>query len=101
MATGLLAPVDAMGATDMLTRAVFYGRLRDRVGASEVALPLTARLSIDDFRALLASEDSDLLIDLSASSIRIAVNDVMAARGEVFFVSPGDEVAFMPPFSGG
>lgn len=85
----------------MQTTAVFYGRLRDRAGAERRATPLMGPIDLSTFRAQIAGEDAELASDLAAPFIRVAINDEFVPRGEPVLVRPGDEVAFMPPLSGG
>jgi len=81
--------------------AIFYGRLRECAGAERRSIALAAPVDLDAFRALVATDDPDLRDALSAPAVRIAVNDVLSPRGAEIIVRPGDEIAFMPPFSGG
>ena len=74
------------------------GRLRDAAGWRERKLD-TAPSSLSALRALLASEDALLGEALSATSVQAAVNKVLV-RGDIALAA-GDEVAFMPPMSGG
>jgi sulfur-carrier protein len=74
----------------------FFGRLRDAAGAAErlVAPPAEVR-DTEALRAWLG-RDCPALLD---ASVRLAVNDEMIVanrpiRGE-------DEIAFLPPMSGG
>ena len=81
-------------------RVVYCGRLQDvaRLRWTDVAPPAdvaTARA----LRDWLTREDSGLRAALLDPSVRIVVNDevVLGDRG----LAPGDEIAFMPPVSGG
>lgn len=73
-------------------KILFFGRLRD--GAPAGATPP----GIDDTDALRAwlGRDRPELLD---ASVRIAVNDEMILGNRV--LDEGDEVAFLPPMSGG
>ena len=86
---------------DMHAIAIFYGRLRECADAERRSIALTAPVELGAFRALLTANDPDLRDALSAPTVRIAVNDVLSPRGAEIIVRPGDEIAFMPPFSGG
>ena len=74
------------------------GRLREAAGWRERSLD-PAPSSLSALRALLGAEDAMLGEALAATSVQAAVNKVLA-RGDVA-LSPDDEVAFMPPMSGG
>lgn len=79
-----------------MARVLLFGRLRDIAGWSERALPAD---TLDALTAALAAQAPDLGEALRAKGVRVAVNLEMV-RGEVL-LRPDDEVAFMPPMSGG
>ena len=71
---------------------LFLGRLQDSAGAAErtiSAQPTVAGL-IDSFEPELAAA-------LRSDKVRVAVNGVLGATQ----LADGDEVAFLPPVSGG
>lgn len=84
-----------------MARALFFGRLRDAAGCSERQVAIDRIVDINVFRRLAADGDAQLEAALATSSIRVAVNAVIASRVEGSRIAPDDEVAFMPPFSGG
>ncbi len=84
-----------------MARVMFFGRLRDIAQCSEKSVQLDGALSLDAFRRLVASGDDDLVRALGEGSIRVAVNAIIAPRSGAVVIHPGDDVAFMPPFSGG
>ncbi|MBT9445199.1 MAG: MoaD/ThiS family protein [Hyphomonadaceae bacterium] len=84
-----------------MARVMFFGRLRDIAQCSERPVPFDGALSLDAFRRLVASGDDDLARALQADSTRVAVNATIAPRSVDLVIHPGDDVAFMPPFSGG
>lgn len=97
------APV-ALGCAALeatLAKALFFGRLRDQAGVAERDVALGAAVELADFRRLASAGDEDLAVALAAPSIRIAVNAVLAPVATGYSISPNDDVAFMPPFSGG
>jgi molybdopterin synthase sulfur carrier subunit len=75
---------------------LFFGRLQDAVGTNALAatLPDDVR-DTDAVRSWLGS-DHPVLCD---PSVRIAVNAEMTAANRA--VGDGDEIAFLPPMSGG
>lgn len=80
----------------MALKLVFLGRLADAAGAEEREVA-----SVPSIAALLAGLEPELSAALGAARVRIAVNgNVVADRG-VFTLRDGDEVAFLPPVSGG
>jgi molybdopterin synthase sulfur carrier subunit len=75
---------------------LFFGRLRDAVGASALRLDLPAHVSdTQSLRAWLADRHPDL----SDPLVRIAVNAELQPEGAP--ISATDEIAFLPPMSGG
>ena len=84
-----------------MAKVLFFGRLRDQAGVAEKQVGLGRATEIAEFRRLVAAGDDKLEAALAAPAVRIAVNARLAPVGAACSVSPGDEVAFMPPFSGG
>lgn len=84
-----------------MTHVRFFGRLRERAGSAGYPVPLAAPAGLAEFREKAAMGDSELLAALSDPAIRVAVNGTILAPGADTAVAPGDEVAFLPPFSGG
>jgi molybdopterin converting factor small subunit len=84
----------------IMTRILFFGNLKDRAGRSEmtVSLPPSAR-NHKSVAAFIAGSDESLGAALSARSVRIAV-DREIVGADATFDGP-EEIAFMPPFSGG
>ncbi|MFC0590509.1 MoaD/ThiS family protein [Novosphingobium aquiterrae] len=74
---------------------VFLGRLADVAGATqlEAAPGLLANV--------LARLPGELAIALLDERVRIAHNGVLVSESEALIVAAGDEVAFLPPVSGG
>ena len=80
----------------MPLRLVFLGRLEDAAGAPEREVPVAASLD-----GVLASLEPDLAAALSGDRVRLAINGALIAdRGTARFAD-GDELAFLPPVSGG
>lgn len=81
-------------------RVLFFASLREAVGREEVFLELPDSARIDD---LLASLDdilsAEAMAALRAENVRLAVNqEMLTAPGRL---GPNDEVAFLPPVTGG
>lgn len=84
-----------------MAKLVFLGRLEDVAGAPEIALdPLRGAT----LAQIMAGFPAELAAALSSPKIRIAVNGAVLgpdqALGELA-IGEGDEVAFLPPVSGG
>lgn len=80
----------------MALKLVFLGRLEDAAGAGERLVPHAPALA-----AVLAALEPDLAEALRAPRIRIAVNGVLARDAAALVLADGDELAFLPPVSGG
>jgi molybdopterin synthase sulfur carrier subunit len=81
-------------------RVLFFASLREAVGREEVLLELPDPARIDD---LLASLDgllsAEAMAALRAENVRLAVNqEMLTVPGPL---RPNDEVAFLPPVTGG
>jgi molybdopterin converting factor subunit 1 len=74
-----------------------FARLRDIAGASELSRELAAGATIGDVWRQLAGEFPELT--QYERAISSAVNADYARMDHV--LGPGDEVAFLPPVSGG
>ena len=80
----------------MAVRLVFLGKLADLAGVDEreIAAPL-------DWDGLLAALRGPVAEAVSAERTRIAINGALLADKALFFANDGDEVALLPPVSGG
>lgn len=76
-------------------RLLFLGRLEDVAGAS--------RRDVDtgSLDSVLSALDPDLARALRGDRIRIAVNGELVADRSNLILADGDEIAFLPPVSGG
>lgn len=78
-----------------MARLVFLGRLADLAGAAELAV------APGDLEAILASLPPALAIALLDEKVRIARNGELLVNPGRVIVAAGDEIAFLPPVSGG
>ena len=80
----------------MAVKLVFLGRLADLAGAAErdIAPPL-------DWRSLAAALEPALAEAIAGEKIRVAVNGTLLADRAALTAQDGDEVALLPPVSGG
>ena len=82
----------------MALKVLLMGRLRDVAGWRERDLePVPASLSA--LRDLLSREDEALGEALHGQGVQAAVNRALTREDPV--LASGDEVAFLPPMSGG
>jgi molybdopterin synthase sulfur carrier subunit len=78
-----------------VARLVFLGRLEDVAGAAE------REVSGGSLAAILGGLDPELAAALSADRIRLALNGTLVKERGDLMVGEGDELAFLPPVSGG
>ena len=84
----------------MSGQILLFGKLKDAFGTPTIAWP-GAPTTVAELRAGLIARNPDLAPLLAARSMRIAVNQELVADEAGWRLSPGDEVALMPPLSGG
>jgi molybdopterin synthase sulfur carrier subunit len=79
---------------------LFFASLRETLACERVALAETGPLTLSELIERLVIELGSHARDaLTAESVRVAVNQTLV-QGNVA-VSAGDEVAFLPPVTGG
>ena len=78
-------------------KVLFFGRLKDVVGQSEESIDLADSSTIEQLFALYASRIPEL--GKYRSSVVASCNEEFASWDTP--LRPGDEVAFLPPVSGG
>lgn len=79
-------------------KVLLFGGLGARLGR-EVELDLGGSPTIADVRRALARLHPGAAGDLAATRTRACVNDELALEDRL--VGPADEIAFLPPLSGG
>jgi molybdopterin synthase sulfur carrier subunit len=79
-----------------MARVLLFGPLRDLAGWRERELSAT---SLAELRRALGAEDPRLADALAAPGVQVALDQAIV-RGDAA-LSPGAEVAFLPPMSGG
>jgi molybdopterin synthase sulfur carrier subunit len=80
----------------MSLRLVFLGRLEDVAGVVEREVETIA--SVD---GVLATLDPELATALGADRVKLAVNGMLFHDRAAPVLKDGDELAFLPPVSGG
>lgn len=82
-----------------------FGRLRDLAGAATVRVPVVRRdgshLTAARLRSLAADHIPQIAAALDGSTVRIAINREIVADEQGRIIQPTDEVALLPPLSGG
>jgi len=80
-----------------MARLLFLGRLEDIAGVPELVIPLTEPTSLGDVLTMLPPFVAEAL---AGPKIKLALNGALVAAGGLV-VGAGDELAFLPPVSGG
>jgi molybdopterin converting factor subunit 1 len=80
-----------------MIKVLLFGAAADRAGTREIELPVDEGVTLAEIWPLLAGRHPDL--SPMRDTLAFAINGEYA-RGEAG-VSPGDEVAVLPPVSGG
>lgn len=78
-----------------MARLVFLGRLEDVAGGAEREVPAGALADV------LSALDPDLAAALGGDRIRLALNGTLIVDRAAVVLGEGDELAFLPPVSGG
>lgn len=78
----------------------FFASLQERVGADRLAIELAPGQGITELLTCLRRQlEPDASAALEAENVRIAVNHALVTPP--FALGEGDEVAFLPPVTGG
>jgi sulfur-carrier protein len=80
-----------------VARLVFLGRLEDLAGSAVVALPLAGPTAWPDLLALLPPSLAEAV---QGPKVRLALNGAIVGT-EGLTLGDADELAFLPPVSGG
>lgn len=80
----------------MALKLVFLGRLEDAAGAPEREVAFAPSLT-----TVLAALEPGLAAELQGERIRWAVSGALVRRDALPVLKEGDEIAFLPPVSGG
>jgi molybdopterin converting factor subunit 1 len=78
-------------------RILFFAQLKDVTGCAEISLEPTSPLTADAVWAVLLERFPELSVH--RSQVRLARNWEYTAPGTLYH--PGDEIALVPPVSGG
>jgi molybdopterin converting factor small subunit len=81
-------------------KVLLFGKLKDAFGAASVPLPDGVGTAAT-LRVRLSELYPDLASQLMAKSVRIAVNQKLVADESAATLSAADEIALLPPLSGG
>ena len=84
----------------MAGSVLLFGRLKDAFGAPTILLPEGVATAAA-LRTRLSELYPDLASQLVAKSVRIAVNQKLVVDEDAARIVSGDEIALLPPLSGG
>jgi molybdopterin converting factor subunit 1 len=84
----------------MTGTVLLFGRLKDAFGAPSIPLP-EGVATVAALREKLIDLNPDLAGILRARTVRIAVNQELVADEAGTSISAADEIALLPPLSGG
>jgi molybdopterin synthase sulfur carrier subunit len=80
----------------MAVKLVFLGKLADLAGAPERAVEAPL-----DWASLVEALEGPLGDAVAGEKVRLAVNGTLLPQKAALFAEDGDEVALLPPVSGG
>jgi molybdopterin synthase sulfur carrier subunit len=81
-------------------KILFFGRLEDIAGLESCPVEYSEQVSTaDQLKQKLAKDNADLGDALSQPQIMVAINQSIVAWNSP--IKDGDEVAFLPPVTGG
>ncbi len=83
-----------------MARILFFGKLAEAAGGRTRDMRLGAETqTVGDLVNVLGAEEASLGAALNEKSVRFIVNEMVAARHAA--IGDEDEIAFLPPVSGG
>ena len=83
-------------------RLVFLGRLADLAGRGESSAAVDASLDWTVLMRLIAETcGEEVASEIVSSRVRVAMNGRLVADKGAVVATNGDEIAFLPPVSGG
>lgn len=77
----------------------FFASLREQLGLSTLAMPLSDRCTSRELWQLVSEQPTWQRFELAEREVLVAVNQQLCDWQTM--VQPGDEVAFFPPVTGG
>ena len=83
-----------------MAKVVFFASIREDVGCDELNLSLSDDVHLADIISMVAADCGEHChAVLTAENVKVAVNQALITGNPM--ISNGDEVAFLPPVTGG
>ena len=82
-----------------MIKVVFFASLREHVGMAEQQVAATRMAEV--FVQLRQTLSDTAMAALTAENVRVAVNQALVEQLDKVELKAGDEVAFLPPVTGG
>ncbi|GAA5316103.1 MAG: molybdopterin synthase sulfur carrier subunit [Candidatus Pelagadaptatus aseana] len=82
-----------------MTQILFFAQLREDLGCDSIELDLQRPCSVTELRDRIVAENPQWQAIFKHSLLLCSVNQTLADFKDL--VTPGDEVAFFPPVTGG
>lgn len=82
-----------------VVRVLFFAQLREQLGVAQIELAIAPRTTLEALRTQLVENHPQWREALYRPNVRIALNQAYANPSAL--VHAGDEVAFLPPVTGG
>lgn len=76
-----------------------FANLKELAGTDSITIEADDNIKVEDLTSLVADKLPGLKEVLETRRVFISINQEMVQRNDI--VKDGDEVAFLPPFSGG
>ena len=80
-----------------MLKLLFLGRLEDVAGTPDMAIPLSQHTPLGEVLRMLPPHLAEAL---AGPRVKLALNGVLVAPAGLI-LAPADELAFLPPVSGG
>lgn len=77
----------------------FFAMLKNKIGKEVIEIPFREGITLRELQDDIAKEFPEISEYLSGKRVLVSVNQEFASTDAV--IKDGDEVAFLPPFSGG